>query len=175
MSACTRKQTPQIDGRVVFEQKCLSCHQADNDLRAPEPEALQRMTRASIRASLLTGAMRWEGKRLSKAEKDAVVNYLGKADVPPVPAIAACARDLDPPPNPPVWTNWGVDVHNTRFQSAPSARLDRDNVQKLTLRWAFAFPGAYATYGQPTTSAGRVFVGSEDGTVYSLDAATGCM
>jgi polyvinyl alcohol dehydrogenase (cytochrome) len=119
--------------------------------------------------------MRWEGKRLSKPEKEAVVSYLGKDDVPPIPAIAACARDLDPPPNPPVWTNWGADVHNTRFQSLHSAKISRDNIPKLTLRWAFAFPGAYATYGQPTASAGRIFVGSEDGTVYSLDAATGCM
>lgn len=36
------------------------------------------------------------------------------------------------------------------------------------------FPGAAATYGQPTSFAGKLFVGSEDGTVYALDSASGC-
>ncbi len=43
------------------------------------------------------------------------------------------------------------------------------------MKWAFGYPGASATYGQPTSYAGRVFVGSEDGTVYALDSATGCV
>ena len=42
------------------------------------------------------------------------------------------------------------------------------------MKWAFGYPGASATYGQPTVAGGRLFVGSEDGTVYSLDARTGC-
>jgi len=40
----------------------------------------------------------------------------------------------------------------------------------LKFKWAFAFPGAAATYGQPTSSPANWFVGSEDGTVYALDS-----
>jgi polyvinyl alcohol dehydrogenase (cytochrome) len=43
------------------------------------------------------------------------------------------------------------------------------------LKWSFGFPGAAATFGQPTSFAGKLFVGSEDGTVYALDSATGCL
>jgi polyvinyl alcohol dehydrogenase (cytochrome) len=144
-------------------------------MRAPEPPALREMSSRTILAALTTGRMQWEGKTLSKAERVAVATYLGKSDA----AISArlsgyCARDLDPPPHPPVWSGWGVNPNNTRFQSASSAGLDRDRVKKLKLKWAFGFPGAAATYGQPTSFAGKLFVGSEDGTVYALDAATGC-
>ena len=47
-------------------------------------------------------------------------------------------------------------------------------MKNLKLKWAFGFPGAAATFGQPTSYDGKLFVGSEDGTVYALDAATGC-
>ncbi|MGH9454773.1 MAG: PQQ-binding-like beta-propeller repeat protein, partial [Terriglobia bacterium] len=53
--------------------------------------------------------------------------------------------------------------------------LNVSDVRRLKLTWAFGFPGAYATFGQPTVYRERVFAGSEDGTVYSLDAKTGCI
>src|SRR5206468_4454167 len=36
-------------------------------------------------------------------------------------------------------------------------------------------PTGVSANGQPTIAAGRVFVGSDNGFVYSLDAATGCV
>lgn len=174
--ACSRKQAPPaIDAAALFKDKCTTCHRNDNDMRAPEPAALREMSNRSILAALNTGRMQWEGKTLSKAERVALATYLGKSDA----AISArlsgfCARDLDPPPHPPIWAGWGVDPHNTRYQPARAAGLDRGRVRKLKLKWAFGYPGAAATYGQPTSYAGKLFVGSEDGTVYALDAATGC-
>jgi len=53
--------------------------------------------------------------------------------------------------------------------------LSADQVPRLTLKWAFGFPGAEEVYGQPTIAAGRVFIGVDTGAVYSLDAATGCV
>ena len=47
-------------------------------------------------------------------------------------------------------------------------------VPKLTLKWAFGFPNATSARAQPTVAGGRVFVGSQNGTVYALDAKTGC-
>jgi polyvinyl alcohol dehydrogenase (cytochrome) len=48
-------------------------------------------------------------------------------------------------------------------------------VPKLRLKWAFGFPGASATYGQPTAYRGKIFEGNENGIIYSLDALTGCV
>ncbi|MBV8049998.1 MAG: PQQ-binding-like beta-propeller repeat protein [Acidobacteriaceae bacterium] len=175
---CSRKThpPPQIDAAALFNKKCAGCHRNDNEMRAPEPAALREMSRTSILAALNSGRMKWQGRFLSKPEKAAIVDYLGRPDVSTTASAAAfCARDLDPPPNPPVWSGWGADPRNTRFQTTSSAGLDRERVKNLKVKWAFGFPGAAATFGQPTSFAGRVFVGSEDGTVYALDAATGCI
>jgi polyvinyl alcohol dehydrogenase (cytochrome) len=93
----------------------------------------------------------------------------------PVVITGYCARDLDPPADPPIWAGWGADLRNSRFQPATAAGLIPSQVRNLKLKWAFGFPGAAATFGQPTSFAGRLFVGSEDGTVYALDSATGCL
>jgi len=144
-------------------------------MRAPEPEALHQMAKSSILAALNSGRMKWEARGLTKAQKNAIAIYVAAPDSPVVTITGYCARDLDPPPNPPVWAGWGADAGNSRFQPADAAGIDRNQLKNLKLKWAFGFPGAAATFGQPTSYDGRLFVGSEDGTVYALDAATGCL
>jgi polyvinyl alcohol dehydrogenase (cytochrome) len=177
IAGCTaRKAAAPIDGAAVFQKKCATCHRPDSGSKAPLPDGLRQMSRESILDALESGKMKWEGRWLSKAQRVAVANYLGS------PTLSAevksnggvCRKDLDPPANAPIWNGWGVDSHNTRFQSAEAAGLTIEQVKNLKLKWAFGFAGASATYGQPTSYAGRLFVGSEDGTVYALDAATGC-
>src|SRR5215467_13083817 len=53
--------------------------------------------------------------------------------------------------------------------------VDPDRVRRLKLKWAFAYPGDVMAYSQATVVAGRVFVGSVRGKLYSLNAATGCV
>ena len=177
LGGCARKQAAVApDGAALFNKKCSGCHQPNNDMRAPEPESLRQMTKASIRTALDSGRMKWEGKFLSKSEKSAIADYLGKQDISTTASLTGlCARDLDPPPNPPGWAGWGDDAQNSRFQPAAAAGLNREQVKNLKFKWAFGFAGAAATFGQPTSFAGKLFVGSEDGTVYALDSATGCL
>ena len=163
-------ESPQ--GADIFERKCATCHRANSGTRAPLPEVLRQMPRDSILRVLESGAMKPQGDLLSAPERAAVAEYLAGSNAPATNAPAAKAAI---PENDPVWNGWGVDPSNTRFQLASAAGLDRDSVRKLKLKWAFGFPGAWSTFGQPTVVAGRVFVGSEDGTVYGLDAQSGCI
>ena len=64
---------------------------------------------------------------------------------------------------------------NTRFQSAKDAGFQADDLARLKLKWAFAFPDTSTLRSQPAVYRGRVFVGGQDGSVYALDAATGCV
>ena len=48
-------------------------------------------------------------------------------------------------------------------------------VARLELKWAFGLPFTSSAYGQPTVVDGRIFIGSDSGYLYSLDAATGCV
>ncbi len=73
------------------------------------------------------------------------------------------------------WNGWGNGIANHRFQSAAAAGLTADSVPRLKLKWAFGFPGGTSAFGQPAVVAGRVFVGSDIGYVYSLDASSGCV
>src|SRR5215469_9462725 len=173
---CSRsKAVSRPNGEALFAQHCSKCHFDGNDMRAPAPEALRDMSSGVILSALESGPMRWEAKSLSKAEKAAIADHIGKPMLATsAKALGMCPRDLDPPANLPTWSGWGVSPRNARFQSRDIAGLDRESVKNLKLKWAFGFPGAAATFGQPTSYAGKLFVGSEDGTVYALDAATGC-
>ncbi len=73
------------------------------------------------------------------------------------------------------WSGWSADVTNTRYQTAKAAGLTADQVPHLKLKWAFGYPTGVSAFGQPAVAAGRVFVGSDIGYVYSLDAKTGCV
>ena len=74
----------------------------------------------------------------------------------------------------PHWNGWGVDASQHRFQPSEMAQLAVDDVPRLKLKWAFGFPGAIIAFAPPTIVAGRLFVGSQGGIVYSLDADSGC-
>jgi polyvinyl alcohol dehydrogenase (cytochrome) len=82
---------------------------------------------------------------------------------PALPALSANAS----------WNGWGGS-RNARFQPQPAAGLDARAVPRLTLKWAFGFPGGGVSSSQPTVALGRVFVASDNRVVYSIDARSGC-
>ena len=176
-----RRGTGPTDVATIFEDRCAACHRPNSGTRAPLPDQLRKMSQDSILRALESGVMKRQGTELTPVERTAVAEYLGNPAVSgtqPVAMSGLCFGETAPPPDPPgdpVWNGWGVDARNTRFQPASAAHLSPDQVPKLKLRWAFGFPGASATFGQPTVFSGRVYEGSEDGTVYSLDARSGCI
>ena len=74
----------------------------------------------------------------------------------------------------PQWNGWGAGVTNTRFQPAEHARLEAADVPRLELKWAFGYPRSAAAQSQPTVVGGRLFVASQRGVVFALDAKSGC-
>lgn len=75
----------------------------------------------------------------------------------------------------PSWSGWGVNTSNTRFQQTAQAGLIAAQIPRLKLKWSFGFPGEATRSAAPTLYGGRLFVGSGRGTIYSLDAASGCI
>jgi polyvinyl alcohol dehydrogenase (cytochrome) len=129
--------------------------------------------------------MRLQGSSLSGLERRALAEYLtGRkmgGDVTGA-AVGRCqtqasfaAISVGSIWKGPVWNGWGPGVRNTRFQDTGQAGLKAEQVPRLTLKWALGFPDATSAWSQPTVAGGRVFVGSQNGTVYSLDAKTGCI
>jgi polyvinyl alcohol dehydrogenase (cytochrome) len=72
------------------------------------------------------------------------------------------------------WNGWGAGGRNTRFQPAEAGGLTATDVPRLRLKWAYGLPQEQQPRGQPAVIGGRLFVGSQAGAVYALDAKTGC-
>jgi outer membrane protein assembly factor BamB len=73
------------------------------------------------------------------------------------------------------WTGWSPDPAGSRYQPASKSGLTAENVPHLKLKWAFGIPNVKLARTQPAIYRGRVYVGATDGTVYSLDASSGCI
>jgi polyvinyl alcohol dehydrogenase (cytochrome) len=165
------------DSAALYKSNCASCHDQPTG-RTPPKDALKERTADAILTALTSGSMSVQAIQLNAAEKRALAEYLsGKAvGSTTAPRAGLCAGK--PPPisdlaSRPQWNGWGADLSNSRYQRAPG--LTAADVPNLKLRWAFGFPGATQAYGHPSIVAGRLFVGSDNGTVYALDADTGCL
>jgi polyvinyl alcohol dehydrogenase (cytochrome) len=179
--ACAPMARPQTDGKAVFDRECRACHDGSAVTRAPAPENLRQRSPQSILTALAPGgAMQRQGARLSGEERRSLVIFLTGRAPEGLPTDAAAGRCPNPEPfsvrgSQPSWNGWGVDLANTRSQPASAARLTAAEIPRLKLKWAFGFPDTNSAWGQPAVMGGRIFVGSQNGTVYSLNAQTGCV
>jgi polyvinyl alcohol dehydrogenase (cytochrome) len=170
-------ETP--SGESLFLGHCAGCHNGAPEARAPAPDVLRQRSPAGILDVLANGSMRVQGASLSGAERRAIAAYLSGAIIPGDSTGAALGRCDAPSPFKlsavPAWNGWGATPTNTRSQSAANAQLSAAQVPHLELKWAFGFPDATSAWAQPTVVGGWVFVGSQNGTVYALDAKSGCI
>ena len=177
---CERLAAQTPDGGAVFARECSSCHTGAADTRAPAPDVLRRRSPEAILSALTAGGMRPQGGRLTGAERRAVAEYItGRVLGGDVTGASFGRCSTVPPlvvtPDAPSWSGWSPASTNTRYQSGEQAGLTEQKVPKLTLKWAFGFPDATSAWSQPTVAGGRLFVGSQNGAVYALDARSGCI
>src|SRR5207249_3897329 len=172
-------QRQPADGETLFKAACVTCHDGSANARAPSPDVLRQRSPTAILDALANGSMRVQGARLNGPERHAIAEYLAGTRLGGDPTGASSGRCTSRPAfdleSAPMWNGWGATVTNTRFQSTSAAGLTADQVPRLTLKWAFGFPDATSAWAQPTVAGGRLFVGSQNGTVYALDAKTGCV
>ncbi len=121
-------------GISAFERECTKGHGNSAVDRAPSPAAIRQMPPERIYAALTTGVMQTLAVNLTDEQKRRLAEYMGGrplasaalGDASQMPnrcaAQAAGAAWTDPSKGP-AWNGWGVDAHNTRFQSAEGAGL----------------------------------------------------
>lgn len=168
----------------IFQRNCITCHDNPSaSQRAPAVSAVRQMSAEAIYAALTTGPMAVQGQKLNDGEKRRVAEALSgqtlglgdAGDARSMPNRCASNSPLSDPSDGPAWNGWGVDEFNTRFQESQGAGITADKIPRLKLKWAFGFPRGVSAWGQPTVASGRVFIVSDIGYLYSLDAATGCV
>jgi polyvinyl alcohol dehydrogenase (cytochrome) len=169
------------DGAKLYNESCAMCHDGAND-RAPRRDALLAMAPERVLAALETGPMISMASRRSSDERRAIAEYVTgksfsqKLETAPKPeAMCKGGSGAFDVTKDPAWTGWGANSSNTRFQDSAGAGITADQVPRLKVKWAFAFPGDLQAYAQPVVAGGRVFTGSQGGKVYSLSSASGCV
>jgi polyvinyl alcohol dehydrogenase (cytochrome) len=171
-----KKESP---GGKVYAAGCASCHEQGVS-RAPHPKMLQFLAPESIYRALTEGVMKPQAVHLTDVEKKQVAEFLTNRKLgaavtetrAPICTGDAARFDYAATPSSP---NWGLGWGNNRLVPTDRAGIGRTNVARLKLKWAFAFPDALRARSQPGLAGGSVFVGSQNGTVYSLDRNTGCV
>lgn len=172
-----------VSGLLPFNDKCASCHvNPQPGSRAPTLAQLQGRAPEAILATMTTGGMAPMASGLTEPQLRAIAEYVAGRSFGTAAAGHASTMTNQCPSKPlgnplagPAWNGWGVDAANTRFQPAAAAGLTAATVPNLILKWAFGFPEGRQAFGQPTVVGGRIYVGSDNGFVYSLDAVTGCV
>ncbi|GAB4185344.1 MAG: PQQ-binding-like beta-propeller repeat protein [Wenzhouxiangellaceae bacterium] len=167
------------EGEQLFKQHCSGCHTGFLGSRAPSPRVLSSIPAQSIIHALTTGVMRTQGYSLSGAQRRAIAEHLtgeSLADIATVASGGQCQSNpsLTKEDADNGWNGWGNGARNTSFQSADRAALSLEQVKDLKLAWAFGFPDSYSAWAQPVVGHGRIYVGSQAGILYALDAKTGC-
>jgi polyvinyl alcohol dehydrogenase (cytochrome) len=163
----------------LFQKHCASCHEsaAAGAARIPPVSVLKTMTPTAILRVLESGVMKAQAAPISTNERQALANFLGTA----VTSERRREEIANPCPagvgfkDGPGWTSWGAGLNNTRFQDAKEAGIKAEDLPRLTPKWVFAFPDTAVLRSQPAVYRGTVFVGSQDGSIYSLNAAVGCV
>ncbi len=174
-SAANREALP---GASIYHRGCETCHSGLAP-KAPARTFLEMMTPEAIDRALTVGIMRSEAASLSAVDKRDVATYLsgtpfGARQMPPAPLCLGAAAHFDLHRRPRL-VGWGFGRDNDRFIPSAIAQLPTARIPRLKLKWALAYPGAVRARSQPSFAYGALYVGSPAGTVYALDARSGCI
>jgi polyvinyl alcohol dehydrogenase (cytochrome) len=165
------------DGAALYQARCATCHENGSaDSRMPKRQELATRSPEAITNAMFEGAMLVMASGLTVDEGRAIARFItGKefSAVSSVPAQKCEASSKKFSLASGDWNGWSVEADNSRYQAKPG--LTAADVPRLKLKWAFGFQGDNRAYSQPAVAGGRIFVGSLGGTVYSLDASTGCV
>ena len=181
----TSAQVTESHWLSVFEEQCAVCHGTTSlVLRAVSREALRAFSPERVFNALTTGTMVANASELSEEERRGLAEFLtgrpfGNAadrSAAAMPNRCASGMPMGDPSVGPQWNGMSPDpTTSARFQPAAAAGLTVEQLPRLRRKWAFGFPDGSGVRGQPTVAGGRVFVGSDNGVVYALDARTGCV
>ncbi len=174
----TARQFEDSPGKVVFHEHCAQCHENANS-GAPALFALRVLSGPTVYAALNTGRMRAQAASLSDQQRRQVAEYI--ALVPLSASKSLPAKECAANPNGfdkrkrPIGKGWGIDLENTRLIPSSQAGLLAKDLPHLQLKWSFAFSDASYVLAQPLLAGGGLFIGSQGGSVYALDAESGCL
>jgi polyvinyl alcohol dehydrogenase (cytochrome) len=158
---------------ALYKATCAVCHEVPAT-KAPPTDTLRRLPASQILMAMELGKMQPQAAALKQEQRVKLAKWLaaeedGKRDA--WIAANACARATPAPVS--GRENWGFGRSNTRH--VEDTRIDRRNVEQLTLQWSIALPAVTSMRSQPVVAGDTVFLGSKGGHLLALDRRSGCV
>jgi polyvinyl alcohol dehydrogenase (cytochrome) len=178
-AAAAQTSTAPSPGEAIYKQTCGSCHDNPERSRAPNLASLRAMQRGAVEYQITTGYMRTQAKTLTPEQKAQLMDWLalGQPDNRAWMAKAMCkgaAARIDAAAKP-IVTTWGLNLRNTRNQTAAETGLKAADIPRLELAWAVGLPQTPTMRSQPVIVGDTLYVVASDaGRMYAFDAKTGC-
>ena len=168
-------KTTELTSEQIYQAKCAMCHDKPTGRIPPRAQIVKRSNEDIIQ-SLTTGSMKQWAEGFSAAQISALASYLTGKQAGSIAQPGMNQNMCKEPAGPislkePLWNGWGRDLDNTHYQPKPG--IKPEDVPRLKVKWAWTHPGPMAT-GQPTIIGNRLFVTTEAGQLFSLNAQTGC-
>lgn len=170
-------------GFMIFQERCTGCHGNPEVEKALPPASLREIPPQRIYEALTAGAMQVHAQglteqeiiRVSESVSGRMLGTAAKGEASAMPNQCTVNTPLNDPDAGSAWNGWGGTLANTRYRNSDEAGITSAEIPNLRLKWAFGFDKGISVFGQPSVVSGRVFVGTDTGYVYSLDADTGCV
>jgi len=160
-------------GAAIYERACATCHEG-GAIQAPRRESLAALSQERILVSLTTGIMSAQASGLSPEEKKTLASYLSGPRTAEAVSTSYCTAPPSSTDGSGGILDWGMRPENWRAVEKDQTSVDATNATDLEMAWVFAFPGSTRSRVQPTIAGSVLFTADQFGTVYALDAATGC-
>ncbi len=164
-------------GEKVYAERCASCHDKAEAMRAPNFAALQATSPPQLRYALTQGKMKQQSAGLDDTDIAFLIQYLspGGTEGYVVPEAAKCETTDISFETIPV-SHWGGTPDGARHYSAEQTSLTlADAKDGLELAWAFGFPEATSARSAPVITDDTLFVSANSGHVFALNRETGCI
>jgi polyvinyl alcohol dehydrogenase (cytochrome) len=160
-------------GRKIFAQYCSLCHKDSSISLAPDRFILSSMTPMAIFGALTNGKMRAQGTALSPDDRKAVAEWITQTVIKKdnLPKEAYASFSISPRRSD--YSGWGGNKEATGYRSSAESGIDTNNVSRLKLKWAFAFPDATIVRSKPANVGAWIIVGGQYGDLYAINKSTG--
>lgn len=162
-------------GATIYRTNCAICHNGAV-AEAPRFESLQRLSSGTIVETLRSGVMKQQGAALTDEQKRLVADYISTVgNEKSSTAAGRCVEEQTISSAKPQVSNWGMGLENRRYIDDRHVQVNAADAAQLTLDWVFAFPDATRARSQPTIAGNTLFTASQQGVIYALDRASGCI
>jgi polyvinyl alcohol dehydrogenase (cytochrome) len=167
--------TGNLTSGQIYKDRCAVCHDKPT-ARIPPLSTIARQSSEDVIRTLTTGTMKQWTEGLTGNQIRALAVYVTGKQLSSDGKVNVNENFCKDPAGPislngSQWNGWGRDLENSRYQPKPG--IKPEDVPRLKVKWAWTHPGPMAT-GQPTIVGDRLFVSTEVGELYSLNAQTGC-